>query len=285
MNLVPIDEDYMVQEDDRVRLPVHVHERAVPDVDVPILYEDKDYLAVSKPAGLDVFMNPSGGVVRLSLLGILEAMGYEKLLPAHRIDKPVSGVLCLARNKKAISRLQRCIKRRQVQKTYVARTCAGAGEPRLGERISMPLMTVTEDGRQVARISENGKASETIIKRILERHPDGSRSVEIQLLTGRYHQIRCHLQHAGWPIVNDATYGGTKEPGPELYTGPMAIDMLRRDCTKQHCRGCQYYRRVLEGGSPFSNALSVCRCCASTSRAHNLVTQLAVRIPKPQFAL
>ena len=245
VDLLTIDEDYVVQNDDRVRLMIHVHERAVPDVKIPIIYEDDNYLAVSKPAGLDVFANPSGGSVRLSVVGMLEALGYKGLLPAHRIDKPVSGVLCLARNKKAISRLQRCIKRRKVNKTYLART---KGRPHAsGEKITAPLGTIMDDrGRQIAKVMDDGKASGTVIRDTLRTHKDGTSTVVVELLSGRYHQIRCHLNYAGWPIANDAVYGGTAEPTKELYTGPLAREMLEQH-RLEHCHTCEYYRRVLEG--------------------------------------
>ena len=245
VDLEEIDENYVVQDDDRVRLMVHVHERAVPDVDIPIIYEDENYLAVSKPSGLDVFANPSGGTVKLSVVGMLEAQGYEGLIPAHRIDKPVSGVLCLARNKKSISRLQRCIKKRKVKKTYVART---KGCPRC-EEICAPLGTQMDDARQVAMVSDQGKPSKTIIREVLAMHDDGTSTVVIQLLTGRYHQIRCHLQHAGWPIANDAAYGGVPDWTPEVYTGPLAKEMLKQHYL-EHCRSCEFYQGVLEGANP-----------------------------------
>ncbi len=248
VDLLTIDEDYVVQNDDRVRLMIHVHERAVPDVKIPVIYEDDNYLAVSKPAGLDVFANPSGGSVRLSVVGMLEALGYKGLLPAHRIDKPVSGVLCLARNKKAISRLQRCIKRRKVNKTYLART---KGRPHAsGEKITAPLGTIMDDrGRQIAKVMDDGKASGTVIRDTLRTHKDGTSTVVIELLSGRYHQIRCHLNYAGWPIANDAVYGGIAEPTKELYTGPLAREMLEQH-RLEHCHTCEYYRRVLEGTNP-----------------------------------
>lgn len=247
VDLEQIDENYVAQNDDRVRIVVHVHERAVPEVPIPIIYEDEDYLAVSKPSGLDVFANPSGGSVRLSVVGMLEAQGYEGLMPAHRIDKPVSGVLCLARNKRAISRLQRCIKRRKVSKTYLART---RGKPAAGAKITAGLGTSMDDrGRQIATVRDDGKASGTVIREILATHKDGTSTVVVELLTGRYHQIRCHLNHAGWPIANDAIYGGVAEPTKEIYTGPLAQEMLEHH-RREHCRTCEFYRRMLAGADP-----------------------------------
>ena len=126
------------------RLMIHVHERAAPDVEIPIIYEDRNFLAVSKPSSVDLTKNPGYGSVRLSVLGMLEEMGYTDMYPAHRIDKPVSGVLCLAKNKKALSRIMRCIRNRKVQKTYLARTMGGPDEG--GFKIQAPLDVVLDAG-------------------------------------------------------------------------------------------------------------------------------------------
>ena len=139
-----VEADYVVKEGDRARLMIHVHERAAPDVEIPIIYEDRNFLAVSKPSSVDLTKNPGYGSVRLSVLGMLEEMGYTDMYPAHRIDKPVSGVLCLAKNKKALSRIMRCIRNRKVQKTYLARTMGGPDEG--GFKIQAPLDVVLDAG-------------------------------------------------------------------------------------------------------------------------------------------
>ena len=246
VNLEAIDEDYVVQDDDRVRVTIHVHERAAPDVEIPIIYEDKNYMAVSKPPGLDIFVSPIGGSVKLSVVGMLESMGYAGVMPAHRIDKPVSGVLCLAKNNKAMSRLQRCIKGRRVNKTYVARTLQKAGiRPSAGQRITAPLGIRTNDrGNRIAEVSEDGKEAETVIVEVMKEHEDGTSTLAIKLLSGRMHQIRCHLNHTGYPIANDPVYGGVGQPCPELYTGPLAQDLLRENF-QQHCRKCELYQKAL----------------------------------------
>jgi len=245
----PVDSDYVVKEGDRARLMIHVHERAAPDVSIKVVHEDRNFLAVSKPAGVDVFANPTCGSVRLSAVGMLEAMGYSELYPAHRIDKPVSGVLCLAKNKKALSRLMRCIQNRKVRKTYLART---QGAPTSGGvRVVQPLDTRIDDvtEKKVAVPSADGKLAESIVEDVLTDHHDGTSTLAVRILTGRYHQARCHLQHAGWPIANDPVYGGVAEEGQVLYNGTRAREMIathRLDA----CQSCQYFGSLLSGEEP-----------------------------------
>ncbi|OLP89985.1 Bifunctional protein RIB2 [Symbiodinium microadriaticum] len=244
-----VDADYVVKEGDRARLMIHVHERAAPDVEIPIVYEDRDFLAVSKPASVDLTKNPGYGSVRLSVLGMLEDMGYTNIYPAHRIDKPVSGVLCLGKNKKALSRLMRCIRNRKVQKTYLARTVGGPDEG--GFRIQAPLDVVLDNStnKNVAVASASGKRSESIVEDVFARHGDSTATLGVRILTGRYHQVRCHLQHAGWPIANDPVYGGVPQLGQEIFNGTRARQMIEEHQI-EGCTSCEYFRNVATGVEP-----------------------------------
>ncbi|CAJ1412983.1 unnamed protein product [Effrenium voratum] len=246
VELEQINESHLVHKEDRVRLMIHVHERATATVNISIIHEDQDFFVVSKPAGVDIFPNPMGGSVRLSLLGMLEAAGHGKLMPAHRIDKPVSGVLCFAKHKKAASRIQRTISQRKVRKTYLARVL---GTPSAGQRICANLIRHVENAKQMALVSPDGKPAETLISQVWP-HEDGTSTVAVQPLTGRLHQIRCHLQYGGWPICNDPLYGGaiTDEP-PEVFGGPSSQEMMRRD-VRRFCLACEYYQRLLDGEEP-----------------------------------
>ena len=247
-----IDESYIVQDDDRAHLSIHVHERAAPDVEIQVVHEDRDFLAVSKPAGVDVFANPTYGSVRLSVVGMLEAMGYVGLYPAHRLDKPVSGVLCFGKNKKALSRLMRCIRNRKVQKTYLARTIGFPKEiSQGGIRILSPLDKVMDNvtAKYVATASSGGKPSESVVDQVFAQHSDGTGTLAVRILTGRYHQVRCHLEHAGWPIANDPVYGGEARQGQELYNGSQAREMAELH-RRPGCKSCEYLERVLSGTEP-----------------------------------
>jgi len=244
-----VEADYVVKEGDRARLMIHVHERAAPDVEIPIIYEDRNFLAVSKPSSVDLTKNPGYGSVRLSVLGMLEEMGYTDIYPAHRIDKPVSGVLCLAKNKKALSRIMRCIRNRKVQKTYLARTMGGPDEG--GFKIQAPLDVVLDNStnKNVAVASASGKRSESVIEDVFTRHGDSTATLGVRILTGRYHQVRCHLQHAGWPIANDPIYGGVPQLGQEIFNGTRARQMIEEHQI-EGCTSCEYFRKVATGVEP-----------------------------------
>lgn len=114
--------DSVLKEGDRMRHIIHRHEPPVPAVDVRVLGTAGDIVAVSKPAGMPV--HASGQYRKNTVLGILQANRPDlfPLLPVHRLDKPVSGVLLLARNAKAADSLRQGIADKgDVRKTYVAR--------------------------------------------------------------------------------------------------------------------------------------------------------------------
>jgi len=253
IDLVPVGRDHIAQEGDRIRFRIHLHERVVVDGLEPIiLHDDAEYLAVSKPAGVDMTCNPQTGSVRHALMGMLQDMGYGEIYPAHRIDKPVSGIVCLGKNLKALSRLMRCVKRHAIEKTYIARVLAPLGPMPGGLLIDVPLKVVQEvEGRSpTARVAgTDGKVARTVLERELRRFDDGTALVEVSIQTGRLHQIRCHLQHAGYPIANDGEYGGQGELGREVYVDNDSGD-LRSMLGDHHCKGCRsckYFQFVLDG--------------------------------------
>lgn len=255
VRLEPVGADYIVRQGDRVHLSVHMHERATPDVVPTIVYEDAEFIAVSKPAGVDIFANPSGGNVKSSVVGMLAELGYKKLLPAHRIDKPVSGVVCMAKTSKALSRMVRCIKRRAVRKTYLARVCTPDGLSPEGLELNAPL-NITDDpvtGKSRACVDpEGGKRALTEVQRVLRSFGDGTALLAIGIDTGRFHQIRCHMDHAGFPIANDPVYGGRTRPGQLLWQDDPAgsLRSLLEQNSREHCEGCAYFKRVLAGTEP-----------------------------------
>eukprot|EP00928_Gymnodinium_smaydae_P000413 TRINITY_DN10162_c0_g1_i1.p1 TRINITY_DN10162_c0_g1~~TRINITY_DN10162_c0_g1_i1.p1 ORF type:complete len:424 (+),score=76.36 TRINITY_DN10162_c0_g1_i1:157-1428(+) len=245
--------DHVIGASDRFRLRVHVHERVLAEAPPPkVIYADDHFVVSCKPAGVDIFTNASGGCVATSLMGALSAMGYDNLTPAHRIDKPVSGLVCFARHPKAASRMVRCIQRHAAQKTYLARVAAAKGPPPEGLVINAPLLVLeasrTSKVRTVVDV-ERGKPSRTEIAQVLAHYRDGTALVAISISTGRMHQIRCHLQHAGYPIANDAVYGGRADETQQLYQDNEAGDLrsMLESTYRRGCRACSFYRNVLDG--------------------------------------
>ncbi len=192
------------------------------DIPLDVLFEDDSIIVVNKPAGLIVHparSHKSGTLVNALAWrfkhvsgGELSKVGEEFARPGvvHRLDKHTSGAIVSAKNDTAHWRLGRQFEMRRTDKRYLALV---HGHPaRDVETIDLPLgkhPTIKE--KYAVRHDETGKPSLTIA-RVRERHlaPSGERYalVELELKTGRTHQIRVHLAFTGHPIVGDDMYGG-----------------------------------------------------------------------------
>lgn len=166
---------------------------------IPILYEDDDILAVSKPEGLAAIPERRGQ--GRSLFEVLCEQRGERLYIVHRIDKDTSGLILFARNAAMHRFLNRQFETRQVEKTYLALVHGAVGEDT--GTIDAPLRQFGS-GR-VAVDPERGKTSTTEF-RVAQRFPSHT-LIEARPRTGRRHQIRVHLYHLGHPISGDPLYG------------------------------------------------------------------------------
>jgi 23S rRNA pseudouridine1911/1915/1917 synthase len=187
--------------------------------DVPraftVLHEDDDLLVVDKPAGLPVL--PGGGYVENTLLHLLRARTPGSApIPVHRLGRGTSGVLLLARSAIARRRLAedfRDATRRasgSMRKVYRALTGAAPGLPSLLE-ITQPIGPVAHPTLGwVHAAAPAGKPAQSKC-RILRRTPDNT-LWEIDLITGRPHQIRIHLAWAGAPLLGDPLYAAGGMP-------------------------------------------------------------------------
>ena len=188
--------------------------------DAEILLVDNHLLAVNKPAGL--VTQPSGAHAD-SLESRAKAWVKQEFAKAgkvfleavHRIDRPVSGVVLFARTSKALSRLNASQRARDCRKTYLA---VVAGQPRNREaRLEDTLVHDSHQARVVAPDHPRGKHA------VLEYQVLGTQDerslLQIQLLTGRYHQIRVQLAQAGLPVVGDQLYGSRER----LPDGAIAL--------------------------------------------------------------
>ncbi len=205
--------EYRVAAGDDVRLPpirtaedmgpAKIPDRAQHDIESTVVYEDKDVLAIAKPAGLAVH-----GGSGLSF-GVIEALRAsrpaETLELAHRLDRDTSGLLLVARNRAALRTLHALLREGKVEKRYLALV---KGSWNLGKKtIDVPLATeARQAGTRVVRVHEGGKASESTFAPVDFFGPKAT-LLEVTIGTGRTHQIRVHAQHAGHPVAGDDKYG------------------------------------------------------------------------------
>ncbi|MBS5856963.1 MAG: RluA family pseudouridine synthase [Clostridia bacterium] len=206
---------YKVQVNDKITME---EEKAVEielkaqDIPVEIIYEDGDIIVVNKPKGMVVHPangNPDGTLVN-AIMSIckdsLSGIGGE-IRPGivHRLDKDTSGILIVAKNDKAHINLSQQIKEHKVKKTYIALVKGIVKEN--NATINMPIGRSEKDRKKMA-VTKKGKEAITHFK-VLKRY-DKYTLLEINIETGRTHQIRVHLSQIGYPIVGDEVYSKGK---------------------------------------------------------------------------
>jgi 23S rRNA pseudouridine1911/1915/1917 synthase len=212
---------YRVKAGDRVtlELPERKVREVLPEpIPLAVIYEDAHIIVLNKPAGLVVHPAPgnyTGTLVNALLYhyGSLPSQApgpggveRERAGIVHRLDKDTSGVMVVARTQEALRSLSAQFKARVVQKRYVAlvagviRKGSGAIEAGLGRHV-----------KERKRISvHTRKAREAVtLYRVRERYPNAT-LVEVEIKTGRTHQIRVHMSHIGHPVLGDRTYGGSR---------------------------------------------------------------------------
>lgn len=199
-----------------------------------VLYRDDDVIAIDKPAGLAV-QGGTGMTKHLdAMLDSLRFGSAERPRLVHRLDKDTSGVLVLARNAFAATRLADSFRGRDARKIYWAAT-VGVPRPFQG-KIDLALAKEGgPHGERVAANEEEGKRALTYFS-VLENLGKTAAFVALWPRTGRTHQLRVHMAAIGTPILGDGKYGGAEAflPGAEV---PKKLHLHARRLILPHPRG------------------------------------------------
>ena len=197
-------------------------------MNLKILYEDNDALVIDKPAGIVVFPEgeTKGNTVIDALLekypdlkSVGEAPRYGIV---HRLDKDTSGLLLVAKTTKVLIFLQKQFKNREVEKKYIALATgvikeeSGVIETLIGRSPADPRKQKAypiEVESSKLKVKRNAITEYKVLDRLNEYT-----LLQVQIKTGRKHQIRCHLAHIHHPIAGDKMYGFKDSPTPEGLT-------------------------------------------------------------------
>jgi 23S rRNA pseudouridine1911/1915/1917 synthase len=182
-------------------------------MDLRIAYEDEHLVVVDKPAGLVVHPAPghATGTLVHGLVGVAGGGEEERPGIVHRLDRDTSGLMVVARNAEAHRRLERLVRRRRLERRYLALVC---GRPRSRRgTIEAPIGRDRHDPTRHSLDTATPRDAVTHFEvvELLPRHA----LLEVRLETGRTHQIRVHLAAIDLPVAGDPAYGRPGELGLE----------------------------------------------------------------------
>ena len=231
VNAGPVKANYRLKPGDEIIINIPEPEKldvAPEKIDLKIVYEDEDIVVIDKPKGMVV--HPAAGNYSGTLVNALMEYCGDSLSDingvirpgiVHRIDKDTSGLLVVAKNNSAHEKLSELLKTHDIKRVYFA-VVEGIIREDSG-KIDAPIGRHPADRKKMAVNTKNGRNAVTHFK-VLERFGNNT-YVEVELETGRTHQIRVHMSYIGYPIVGDEVYGRRKQvhdiKGQALHAGKL----------------------------------------------------------------
>lgn len=224
-----------------------------------VIYEDKDIMVIHKPAGLATQTGQIGSMDVVSeLKNYLAAKGEDSYVGViHRLDQPVEGLLVFAKNKRAAAHLSGQLAKDNLNKEYDAVVC-GVTECR--EETLTDYLRKGNDSRAQVVTGEEARfpdARRAVLHYcVKEEAPPfpGTTLIHVTLQTGRFHQIRAQMAHAGYPLLGDVKYGNEMSVELSRQYGIRQVALCASAMSLQHpVTGKKLHFEIKPVGGGFGN--------------------------------